>query len=385
MRKGTLGGAVRKDTKYEIGEFWTSKQRQSHTIHYTISYRAAFKPELPQYFISRYLRKKKQTILDPFGGRGTTAIQANLDGHYAIHNDINPLSLFLAESRQVIPSYDKMESLLQKMDLDHLVGEEEIDSDLLHFYHKNTLNQIKNLKKIYKLEKSPEMKYIMLTALSRLHGHSKGFFSVYTFPQISISPSAQKKNNEKRNQTPDFRPLKERILKKMRTDLVDPLPPFYHEFSKKNVYSLQPSTNMQTIPSESVDLIVTSPPFLDKVDYITDNWLKAWFLDVDLDALRGVSILHSPSQWKEFITSTLKECQRVLKKKSLLVMEVGDVLFKGMIINLDDLVLHAAVQSGLSWEKTVINSQKFTKLSNCWNVSNNEKGTNSNRCVVLSK
>jgi DNA modification methylase len=385
MRKGTLGGAVRKDTKYEIGEFWTSKQRQSHTIHYTISYRAAFKPELPQYFISRYLHKKKQTILDPFGGRGTTAIQANLDGHYAIHNDINPLSLFLAESRQVIPSYDKMESLLQKMDLDHLVGEEENDSDLLHFYHKNTLNQIKNLKKIYKLEKSPEMKYIMLTALSRLHGHSKGFFSVYTFPQISISPSAQKKNNEKRNQTPDFRPLKERILKKMRTDLVDPLPPFYHEFSKKNVYSLQPSTNMQTIPSESVDLIVTSPPFLDKVDYITDNWLKAWFLDVDLDALRGVSILHSPSQWKEFITSTLKECQRVLKKKSLLVMEVGDVLFKGMIINLDDLVLHAAVQSGLSWEKTVINSQKFTKLSNCWNVSNNEKGTNSNRCVVLSK
>jgi DNA modification methylase len=380
-----VGGAVKKDSKYEIGEFWTSKQRQSHTIHYTISYRAAFKPELPQYFISRYLRKKKRTILDPFGGRGTTAIQANLDGHYAIHNDINPLSLFLAESRQIIPKYEKMDLLLQKIDLEKKVDEDEKDKDLLNFYDRNTLREIKNLKEIYKIDKSPEMRYIMLTALSRLHGHSHGFFSVYTFPQISISPLAQKKNNEKRNQSPEYRPIKDRILKKMRTDLVDPLPPFYHEFSKKNTYSLAPSTGMQSIPSNCVDLIVTSPPFLDKVDYITDNWLKAWFLDIDLEKLKGVSILHNPTHWKEFIISTLKECHRVMKKDSLLVMEVGDVLFKKEVINLDELVLSSAVDAGLGWERTVINSQKFTKLSNCWNVSNNEKGTNSNRCVVLIK
>jgi DNA modification methylase len=134
-----------------------------------------------------------------------------------------------------------------------------------------------------------------------------------------------------------------------------------------------------------VDLIVTSPPFLDKVDYITDNWLKAWFLDIDLEKLKGVSILHNPVHWKEFILSTLKECHRVMKKDSLLVMEVGDVLFKKDVINLDDLVLSSAIDAGLGWERTVINSQKFTKLSNCWNVSNNEKGTNSNRCVVLIK
>ena len=77
--------AKKNQSQISVGEFWTAKQRQAHPIHYTVSYRAAFKPELPSFFIQEYLGKKKKVVLDPFGGRGTTAIQANLDGHYAIH------------------------------------------------------------------------------------------------------------------------------------------------------------------------------------------------------------------------------------------------------------------------------------------------------------
>lgn len=99
----------RKERKIQIGEFWTSRQRQSHSIHYGVSYRASFKPELPAFFLDRYLSKNKGVVLDPFGGRGTTSIQANLEGHFAIHNDISPMSLFLARSRQTIPSLDSME------------------------------------------------------------------------------------------------------------------------------------------------------------------------------------------------------------------------------------------------------------------------------------
>ena len=32
-----------------------------------------------------------------------------------------------------------------------------------------------------------------------------------------------------------------------------------------------------------VQLIVTSPPFLDVVDYATDNWLRGWFCGLDVD------------------------------------------------------------------------------------------------------
>lgn len=40
---------------------------------------------------------------------------------------------------------------------------------------------------------------------------------------------------------------------------------------------------------------------------------------------------------------------------------------------------------GLEPLAVVINSQTFTKTANCWGVSNNSKGTNTNRIVVFRK
>ena len=376
---------AKKEERILTGEFWTAKQRQAHSLHYAVSYRAAFKPELPQFFIREFLPKKKSTVMDPFGGRGTTSIQANLDGHFAVHNDLNPMAVFLGRSRQVIPRIEESEKLLSSLDLKKRCAEEEKDRGLRAFFHKNTLNEIKNLRRYFQNDDSPVMKYVMLTALSRLHGHSKGFFSVYTFPQISISPESQKRNNIKRNQTPDYREIVPRILKKMKTDLSDPLPPFYHEFSKENQYVNFSSDSISAVKSGSVDLIVTSPPFLDKVNYAADNWMKLWFLGIPDEEAASLSILPTIDAWSKFIHGTLREASRVLKKKANIVMEVGDVDYHGKLVNLDEIVINMSRDTGLHWTRTYINSQKFTKLSNCWNISNNEKGTNSNRCVVLQK
>src|SRR3989338_2708400 len=82
------------------GEFWTSRQRQMHSLHYVISYRASFKPELPEYFIRKY-SKPGECVLDPFGGRGTTILQANLMDRCGVHNDVNPISTRIAYAKSV--------------------------------------------------------------------------------------------------------------------------------------------------------------------------------------------------------------------------------------------------------------------------------------------
>ncbi|TGK39381.1 site-specific DNA-methyltransferase [Leptospira gomenensis] len=373
----------RKERKIQTGEFWTSRQRQSHPIHYGVSYRASFKPELPSFFLGKYLSESKGIVLDPFGGRGTTSIQANLEGHAAIHNDISPMSLFLAKSRQNIPSLESMQRVLDRMDLKKKSREEKEDKDLLAFYHKDTLNEIKNLRRILSQDSSPEVQYIGVTALSRLHGHSDGFFSVYSFPQISIPAAAQKRNNEKRGIQPVYKEVKPRILQKMKRDLKTALPPFYHEFSGRNRYTNHSSLHLESIEDSVVDLVITSPPFLDKVNYEEDNWLRYWFLEIDLPEDKKPSIFSTLSGWSDFIRGTLEELSRVLKPGGVCVVEVGDVTQGKTIVNLDESVIDASADSGLQWETTFINDQKFTKLSNCWNVSNNEKGTNSNRCVVF--
>ncbi|TGJ98317.1 site-specific DNA-methyltransferase [Leptospira langatensis] len=379
-----MNGAVRKkERKILTGEFWTSKQRQAHPIHYVVSYRASFKPELPSFFIGKYLGNKRGVVFDPFGGRGTTSVQANLEGHAAIHNDISPMSLYLAKARQYVPSLEKLEKTLYSLDLKKKLPEEKEDSDLLHFYHKDTLKEIKNLKRILSQEDSPELQYLGLTALSRLHGHSNGFFSVYSFPQISIPPLAQKKNNEKKGLFPDYREIQPRIFQKMKRDLKEILPPFYHEFSSRNRYTNNSSLDLLDLPESAVDLVVTSPPFLDKVNYEEDNWLRYWFLDIQLEKDQKPSIFATLAGWCEFIQGTLAELSRVVKPGGIVVMEVGEVRKGKTVFNLDEYVIRCAENTGLVWENTYINDQKFTKLANCWNVSNNEKGTNSNRCVVF--
>ena len=38
-------------------EFWTAKQRQMHSLHYSNSYRASFKHELPDFYIIKFTKK----------------------------------------------------------------------------------------------------------------------------------------------------------------------------------------------------------------------------------------------------------------------------------------------------------------------------------------
>ena len=68
-------------------EFWTSRQRQASSLH-EISYRACFKPQLPQFFIEA-LTEPGDLVYDPFSGRGTTVIEAGLLGRRVVANDIN--------------------------------------------------------------------------------------------------------------------------------------------------------------------------------------------------------------------------------------------------------------------------------------------------------
>src|SRR3990167_8386727 len=82
---------------YYFNEYWTARQRQAHSIH-EISYRACFKAQLPEFFISR-LTNPGDAVYDPFMGRGTTPIQATLMGRRAFGNDINPLSTYLTRPR----------------------------------------------------------------------------------------------------------------------------------------------------------------------------------------------------------------------------------------------------------------------------------------------
>src|ERR1035441_496660 len=85
-----------------VNAFWTSKQRQANPVH-EVSYRACFKPQVPRFFIDR-LTQLGDVVYDPFGGRGTTTVEAALLGRVPCGNDINPLSIVLTRPRLCPPT-----------------------------------------------------------------------------------------------------------------------------------------------------------------------------------------------------------------------------------------------------------------------------------------
>ncbi len=380
------------------GSLWTASQRRMNPVHYSISYRASFKPELPEFFIHRYLKDqgvRQARVLDPFGGRGTTAMTANMAGYAADHNDLNPVSVFIARSKRFIPPVSRIEAKLGALDLRRKkfsLTEDEKEK-LTPFFHEDTIQEILNLREVILSEEGrndPELQYIGLTALSRLYGHSSGFFSVYTFPQISIKPEYQAKNNKKRNQVPDYRPLKPRILAKAKRDLAKGVDLHYHNASVNNRYFADDSRNLKGIETGSEDLIVTSPPFLDKVDYLQDNWMRAWFLGFEEhNENLNLSVYSDLAEWLRFMKDTILECGRTLKTGGRMVIEVGEVEYRKKIHHLEEELLSLLpmkTEGGtLIGEEIFLNTQKFTKLSNCWEVENNTKGTNTNRCLVIKK
>ena len=95
---------------YYINEFWTAKQRQANHLH-EISYRACFKPQLPEFFIDN-LTKPGDTVYDPFMGRGTTPLHAVMMDRLFFGNDVNPLCEYLIKPRLNTPALSDIQERL---------------------------------------------------------------------------------------------------------------------------------------------------------------------------------------------------------------------------------------------------------------------------------
>jgi DNA methylase len=358
-------------------EFWTSKQRAASSLH-EVSYRACFKPQLPRFFIER-LTQPGDLVYDPFMGRGTTLLEAVLLGRQAAGCDINPLSAILLRPRLEPPSIEQVQRRLDEIEWDY---DGPLPEDFLVFYHQKTLRQICALREALCYSRSSVDRWIRMVATNRLTGHSKGFFSVYTLPpNQAVSIQSQRRINEQRKQAPGARDVAELIRRKSRSLLRNP---------QLSTISPQLSTILMTgscdetpaLPSESVTLVVTSPPFLDVVDYETDNWLRCWFNHVDPKSIK-LWMFKRVEEWSRRMTIVFRELNRVVKRDGFVAFEVGEV--RNGKLKLEDFVIPAAEQAGLKPILVLVNQQEFTKTSNCWGVSNMSKGTNTNRVVLLQK
>ena len=373
---------------YYINEFWTARQRQASSIH-EISYRACFKGQLPRFFID-LLTLPEDRVYDPFSGRGTTIIEAALLGRKVIANDVNPLSEILSRPRLEVPTKDDISKRLAGIDFKPA---RKAGFDLSMFYHPETEAEIVSLKNYLQQRKSdgaedcPD-RWLRMVATNRLTGHSSGFFSVYTLPpNQAVSAESQKKINQKRKQVPQYRDVKKTIerktaslLKKLQPSEIENL----QQAAQNAIFLEHDAASTPEIKSDSVNLTVTSPPFLDIVQYSKDNWLRCWFNGLDSKAIeKKITMAKTVEAWSEAMGRVFAELYRITAPGGWVAFEVGEVR-KGKI-KLEEYVIPLGLNAGFCCTGVIINSQTFTKTANIWGVDNNLCGTNTNRIVLFNK
>ena len=383
------GGRTRRVPTY-VNEFWTAKQRAASSLH-EVSYRACFKPQLPRFFVER-LTRPGERVHDPFMGRGTTPREAALLGRRPSGTDVNPLSRVLLAPRLDPPELAAIERRLAELELG---GDDALDpalrQDLLAFFHEDTLRELCALRARLQAreaagELDPVDAWIRMVAVNRLTGHSPGFFSVYTLPpNQAVSPAAQRKINRDREQVPPPRDVRALILKKTRAllaDVDDRVRAGLRRAARGATLLADPAASTPALETGSVALVVTSPPFLDVVDYAGDNWLRCWFCGIDPAAVAITAARRLPD-WQAAMTATFRELRRVLRPGGHVAFEVGEV--RGGKLRLEEAALPCALEAGLDPVLVLINDQAFTKTANCWGVTNGRKGTNTNRVVLLRR
>jgi hypothetical protein len=375
-------------------EFWTPAQRQGSSLH-EISYRACFKPQLPRFFIE-LLTSPGETVYDPFCGRGTTPVEAGLLSREVITNDINPLSTILTRPRFTVPDTASVKERLESI-LDPAAtrrdGLPKDAPDLSMFYHKETYNEILALRS-YLLAGDHDGTmddvdaWIRMVATNRLTGHSKGFFSVYTLPpNQAISPDRQRTINARRKQVAEYRDIKALIDKKSRSLVRNVMPrerSSLASIGSRACFLTCDARETPLIRDGTVSLTVTSPPFLDVVQYAKDNWLRCWFCGIDAEVIgKNITSSRTLPGWCSVMGDVFSELFRVTKPGGHVAFEVGEV--RRGTIPLDEHIIPLGTNAGFSCTGVVINRQEFTKTANIWGVRNNEHGTNTNRIVLFRK
>lgn len=105
LRKELLDCYGKLESKYspkgiEVGTYSTPvnfKESMTIPIHKWYGYKEGFSPSFVNGFIKEYVASESSLVFDPFGGVGTTGLEAIKMGYNAVLMDVNPLGLFASK------------------------------------------------------------------------------------------------------------------------------------------------------------------------------------------------------------------------------------------------------------------------------------------------
>jgi site-specific DNA-methyltransferase (cytosine-N4-specific) len=311
---------------------WDFKNFQTQYLtHHFHSYPARFIPQIPKTFI-RLFTKEGDTVIDPFCGCGTTIVEAFLNGRDSIGNDFNPLACLITRAKTRLIS-DKELDLLDKniskikryVDSDHRRREylkKLPKRNVSNLFNRDMINEICLIKEgLDELEDKEALYELGLVALSAT------IWSVIEAEnEIDIFANFYKKNNSMMSIVREFGKVVEK-------------PP--------QVTVISGDARDLQIDSKISPLIVTSPPYVNALDYYRVHMYNMLWLGLDYENFRK----HEIGGHSHFIANRFRLLTEYLADMLRAMMEMNRVLKRGGVCVI------AVGNSSLEYE--LIESYKF--------------------------
>lgn len=325
----------------------------THGLH---PYPAKFIPQLPANFIRRF-SLPGEIVLDPFGGSGTTAVEAIRMGRRAISLDANPLATLIGKVKSAQLDEDdkrKLTRLKATIEAFSFPADATIDSLKLNDWVPN----IPNIQKWFQDNVIIELAYIKML-IDKITSDTSRDVALASFSKIVVRVSNQDSETRyvsKEKNIPNNFCIR-LFLDSLSTTIkkIDQLSAM--KGIEKSAYFTIDSRKIpeNLIPGESVSFIVTSPPYPNATDYHLYHRFRLFWLGDDPRVLGNVEIgSHLKHQRKksgleEYIadmSSVLSNCFRLLIPGRYAAFIVGDAIFDGKIYDTAANLCQAAREVG---------------------------------------
>lgn len=311
-----------KELEYKKSPY--SKRNWGNSLHSLCSYQGKLKPSIANFLVNLFT-EPGMSVLDPLSGVGTIPFEACLQGRKGIANDLSFLAYvnsFAKLTHQNALKTKKKIKELEKYIEKNLVSKSEAhktvfgyNKDIKDYYEDRTFREILTARIYFQNKKvlDSEDALILASLLHILHGNRPYALSRRSHGVIPFAPKG------------DFvyKNLVEKLTEKVDRSLIAEKNGKFIEGVALNKDFLNLNKNLK---KESIDAIITSPPFLNSTKFYMSNWIRLWFTGWDKQdfEIKKNDFLEV-KQSKDFLIyeKFFDTCKKLLKKDGIIIMHLG--------------------------------------------------------------
>ena len=296
---------------YYLQKYNQTKSVNQYLTHWIYPYKGKFHPQMIRALMNIIKIQNGETLFDPFVGSGTAVLEAQILGINAIGLDISPLCVLISKVKT--ESIDVLDEIKAYKDFYLFKKEEKEPSN----------EKVRNFYKVAEM-----------MAYSDQSRRGKNFESSFVSDALKMIASVEDYKNA----------IKKHNLKVGKTKI------------------LEGDARRINLKDESVDGIITSPPYSIALNYVANDAhsLKALGYDLekikeDFIGVRGTG-LNRFELYDKDMEKAYGEMYRVLKKGKYCVVVIGNVTFQGQEINTTQNVIDYCEKIGF---KTIKKMEKI--------------------------